>query len=116
LIEEKNKVGEPVHISATVTNTGKIKGEEVVQLYLTHENALVPTPIQSLKGFSRISVNPGESKDVNFTLPNEAFYRINENGQRVVEPGTYTISVGGGQPNVKLFTSNILTRKIELID
>ncbi|MCX6326530.1 MAG: fibronectin type III-like domain-contianing protein [Bacteroidia bacterium] len=61
-IPEKAVAGEPVKVKVTVTNSGKVSGEEVVQLYLTDEKASTPRPIRDLEGYSRISLKPGESK------------------------------------------------------
>lgn len=63
--------GEPVRISAEVTNTGKTAGEEVVQLYLHRRLASVQRPVRELKGFKRISLKPGEKRTVSFTLTND---------------------------------------------
>jgi beta-glucosidase len=101
--------GESLSVSVSVTNAGKLAGDEVVQLYLTREDEqdlrngvgdpLVP--IRELQGFRRISLNPGETENVEFTLSPKQFARVNENGRLVVEPGNILVSVGGGQPGVK---------------
>jgi len=114
-VENNKKAGETVKVSATVTNTGKLTGDEVVQLYLSTPEENYPTPIRSLKGFKRVHLNPGEKTIVEFSLPKEAFYVVDENFERVVLPGIYSVSVGGGQPDVKMTTSNILKGRIELL-
>lgn len=101
--------GETLTVSVSVTNTGKMAGDEVVQLYLTREDeqelrngAGDPlVPIRELQGFRRVSLNPGETKNVEFTLSPKQFARVNEQGRMVVEPGRVLVSVGGGQPGVK---------------
>ena len=91
-------VGQPVKISVKVTNTGQRAGEEVVQLYLTDEKASTPRPIRQLEGFERIMLRPGESKVVEFTLDPRQLSIINNKDQRVIEPGWFTVAVGGKQP------------------
>lgn len=93
--------GNKVTVKVTVTNTGKREGDEVVQLYLTDEKASTPRPIRQLEGFERISLKPGESKVVEFNLEPRQFSIINKKNKRVIEPGYFTISVGGKQPGFK---------------
>ncbi len=97
-IPEKAVAGEDIKVKVTVRNSGKVKGEEVVQLYLNDEKASTPRPIRQLEGFQRISLKPGESKEVEFILLPRQFSIINSKDKRVIEPGYFTISVGGKQP------------------
>jgi beta-glucosidase len=92
------KAGEGVKVSVDVRNAGDRAGDEVVQLYVTDAAASVPTPIRSLAGIKRIFLNPGEKKTVSFTLGAERMTVIDDNGNRVIEPGKFTVSVGGKQP------------------
>ena len=94
----KVAAGSEVTVSVTVRNTGVMTGDEVVQLYLTDEKASTPRPIRQLEGFKRVTLRPGESRRVEFTLKPEQFSMINSRDSRVIEPGWFTISVGGGQP------------------
>jgi beta-glucosidase len=89
---------QPVSVSVNVKNTGKIAGDEVVQLYVSALVASVPVPIRSLKGFKRIHLAPGESKTVQFELQPDSFSIIDENFVRVVKPGKFLITAGGHQP------------------
>ena len=82
-------------VTVAVTNTGKIKGDEVVQLYIRDEVSSITRPVKELKRFKRISIDPGETKTVEFTLGPEEFSFLNRDMQRVVEPGTFKIMVGG---------------------
>ncbi len=93
--------GEAVSISVKVTNTGYYAGDEVVQLYLTDEVGSTPRPIRQLEGFKRISLKAGESQEVYVSLDPEQFSMINTAGDRVIEPGWFTITVGGKQPGFK---------------
>ncbi len=101
VIPQNAVAGEKVRISVTVTNSGMVEGDEVVQLYLTDEKASTPRPIRQLEGFSRITLKPGESRIVDFTLEPRQFSIINNKDKRVIEPGYFTISVGGKQPGFK---------------
>jgi len=93
--------GESVKVKVTVTNTGNMEGDEVVQLYLTDEKASTPRPIVQLEGFNRIHLQPGETKTVEFELTPRQFSMIDEDEKRVIEPGDFTVYVGGGQPGAK---------------
>jgi beta-glucosidase len=110
--------GEKVKISVTVTNTGKTEGDEVVQLYITDEKASTPRPFRQLEGFSRINLKPGESRVVDFTLEPRQFSIINNKGKRVIEPGYFTIAVGGKQPGFKGYLdpqfTQVITGRIRL--
>jgi len=97
-VPEKVTAGSQLTVSVTVTNTGKVAGEEVVQLYLTDEKASTPRPVRHLEGFRRISLKPGESKVVEFPLEPRQLSLINNKENRVVEPGWFTVAVGGKQP------------------
>ncbi len=100
-IPASDVAGTDITVSATVTNSGKYEGDEVVQLYLTDEEASTPRPIRQLEGFQRITLKPGESKNVQFLISSRQFSIINNKDKRVIEPGYFTISVGGKQPGFK---------------
>ena len=73
-IPEEVVAGEKVTVKVNVTNTGKFTGDEVVELYLTDEKASTPRPVRQLEGFKRITLKPGESKEVEFTLNPVSFH------------------------------------------
>jgi len=82
-------------VSVDVTNTGKVRGDEVVQLYIRDEVSSVTRPVKELRGFQRIALSPGETKTVELSLgPGELSF-LNREMHRVVEPGTFAIMVGG---------------------
>jgi beta-glucosidase len=112
------KVGDPITVSVTVTNKGERDGEEVVQLYITDEKASSPRPIRQLEGFKRIALKKGESKKVEFTLEPRQLSMINDKDKQVIEPGYFTISVGGEQPGFtgtnKAETTETLTKRLKL--
>src|SRR6202022_717398 len=82
-------------VSVDVTNAGTVGGDEVAQLYIRQDVSSVTRPVKELRGFCRIALNPGETKTVEFALgPDELSY-LNRDMRRVVEPGTFTIMIGG---------------------
>ena len=98
---EKVKEGDAIEVKVSVKNTGDREGEEVVQLYITDEKASTPRPLRELRRFERINLEPGESRNVEFTLHPQDLSMIDINKERTVEPGWFTISVGGKQPGFK---------------
>jgi len=90
--------GDPLNASVTVTNTGKVGGDEVVQLYLKFPD--VPgAPIRALRGFDRVHLQPGESQKVHFELKDRDLSMVSEAGEPIIAEGKYSVSIGGGQPN-----------------
>ncbi len=88
--------GQHVIVEATVTNTGKAKGDEVAELYLVPPGS--NAPIRELRGFKRISLAPGASSTVHFSLDSRDLSTVQQDGTRSVIPGSYKIYVGGSQP------------------
>lgn len=86
-------------VTVDVTNIGDRDGDEVAELYLKDEKASTPRPIVQLEGFERIHLKKGETKTVRFEITPRQLSLINKKNQRVVEPGWFTISVGGKQPD-----------------
>jgi beta-glucosidase len=90
--------GDPVHASVTVTNSGTVAGDEVVELYLQFPN--VPgAPIRALRGFQRVHLEAGASQKVDFTLERRDLSMVTEDGDPIIAEGPYTITIGGGQPD-----------------
>ncbi len=87
--------GEPVQVSVEVTNSGNYDGKEVVQLYIHDDFASIARPVEELKGFELVSLKKGETKTVNFTLTDAEVGFYDNNGNYLVEPGTFKIKVGG---------------------
>ena len=92
--------GDPLNASVTVTNTGKVAGDEVVQLYLKFP-AAPGAPRRALRGFQRIHLQPGASQKVDFHLNSRDLSMVTDLGDIIVAQGEYTVSLGGGQPGTE---------------
>lgn len=107
--------GKNVPITVKVTNTGKVSGEEVVQLYVINQNTAIKAPLKTLKGFERISLKAGESKTITFTLSPEDLSYITAEGNYQQYNGKIKIAIGGNQPDEPNKTSgNLVTKIIEV--
>lgn len=89
--------GQPVAIESDVKNTGGVAGDEVVELYLTQPK-IFETPVRVLAGFKRIRLAPNESTHVRLVVDPRSLGQVDANGNRVIVPGEYTVSVGSTQP------------------
>ncbi|MBX2945071.1 MAG: glycoside hydrolase family 3 C-terminal domain-containing protein [Cyclobacteriaceae bacterium] len=92
------KKNQLVEVEVTVTNTGKVTGEEVVQLYLTHVDSKIPAPLFSLNGIKRVKLAPGTSERVKFTVTPQMYSVINDKGVSIIQPGKVRVSIGGSLP------------------
>lgn len=92
------KAGSPLTVVATVTNTGKVAGDEVAQLYLKFP-AVPGAPNIALRGFKRVHLEPGQSQKLRFILQRRDLSIVTEAGNTIVAAGKYTLSLGGGQPD-----------------
>jgi len=84
-----------VNVSVKITNNGNYRGDEVVQLYIRDEVSTVTRPVKELKGFRRITLDPGQTQTVEFSLGPESLSFLGPDMHLVVEPGTFKIMVGG---------------------
>lgn len=98
-----NKItrGEQLTVTVTVTNKGNRTGEEVVQLYIRDHTASIIRPVKELKGFEKITLNGGESKTIRFTLSDTALSFYNAEGKLVLEPGKFSVFVGGNSTDTQ---------------
>jgi beta-glucosidase len=97
--------GSPLHASVTVTNTGKLAGDEIVQLYLRFPD--VPgAPLRALRGFQRVHLDAGASQNVEFQLNPRDMSMVTDAGDIVIPQGKYIVSIGGGQPDTGAATVN----------
>ncbi|MGE8339530.1 MAG: glycoside hydrolase family 3 C-terminal domain-containing protein, partial [Flavobacterium sp.] len=111
----KIKKGQSATISVKVTNTGKMEGEEVAQLYLINQDTSIKSPLKSLKGFERFNLKPGQSTVINFNLSPEDLSYVTESGTLKSYEGKIRISVGGFQPDEKNQSkNNIITQTLEI--
>lgn len=118
LSRTKLKAGQALRVSVTIQNTGSRPGDEVVQLYLRDVETSLPAPIRSLRGFRRIQrLGPGRKKTVRFMVEPQHMALVNEDGRRVIEPGLFELSIGGGQPGTRGTEEgrNVLTTSFEVI-
>jgi beta-glucosidase len=98
----------PVAVQVNVANTGRVDGEEVVQLYVSGKAGSRQVPIRSLKGFQRVFLKAGETKTVKFMLTPEDLSVMDDSGAPVRFNGQVNISAGGGQPEL----NNIKSKKV----
>lgn len=100
-VSASHPVSDSLEVSVTVTNTGKVSGDEVLQLYVNHPDAPQPKPARALKGVKRVTLAPGESRTVTFTLSPRDMSLTREDGRSVCRPGKMEIYAGGHQPDGK---------------
>lgn len=107
--------GKPITLKVRVTNKSQRDGEEVVQLYVSHTGKTETAPLRALKGFQRIALKAGESRDLQFILSPEALSVVDKDGKPVQPTERIAISVGGGQPGISnKTTSNVLTKSVSI--
>jgi len=92
-----------VCITSSITNSGKVKGDEVVQLYIRYNDTSVTRPVKELKGFQRITLEPNEVEKVKFELKIADIGFYDRDMRFVVEPGLVNIMVGSSSQDIKLF-------------
>ena len=91
-----------VTCSFKVKNSGKVEGEEVVQLYIRDRFATLVRPVKELKDFAKISLKPGESKTITFTINSKKLSFYNEELKFVAEPGMFDIMIGASSEDIRL--------------
>ncbi|MCI0494080.1 glycoside hydrolase family 3 C-terminal domain-containing protein, partial [candidate division KSB1 bacterium] len=89
-------------ISFVVQNTGKLRGEEVVQLYLHDLHASVTRPVKELKGFKRIELEPGQKQKVQFDLAADLLAFYDQDMRLVIEPGEFEVMIGSSSEDIRL--------------
>jgi len=102
LDKSKIKSKESTNVEFTLTNTGTINGEEVVQLYIKELLSSIARPVLELKGFQRVALKAGETKKLAFKITPELLQMLNEKMQTVVEPGTFRIMIGSSSRDLWL--------------
>lgn len=96
---------ESVKVSFTLTNTGKVEGEEVAQLYIQDTFASVVRPVKELRDFAKVKLKPGESKEISFELSPEKLAFYQEEKGWITEPGEFKVMVGAASNDIKLKSS-----------
>jgi len=107
---EAVNAGDSTGFDVTVTNTGKVAGDEVAQLYLSFPNQ-PGAPLRALRAFQRVHLEPGASQQVHFDLKPRDLSMVSAEGEPVIVEGDYTVSVGGGQPGT---TAQVTTKKFHM--
>jgi beta-glucosidase len=97
LSTETLKAGDPLTVTADVTNSGSLAGDEVAELYLTPPHTAV-SPNLALAGFERVHLAPGETRHLTFTLTPRTLSEVDAQGNRTIAPGKYTLTLGETQP------------------
>src|SRR5208283_2701186 len=108
------RTGDSTTISIEVQNSGKLPGDEVVELYVKNLSAAVSVPKLSLQGFKRIPLDAGEKQTVEFILMPKQLAVINANAKREVDAGDFEIGVGGIQPGTKSSTTEVIVKKMKI--
>lgn len=118
LDKDKISAGESIECRATVKNIGNWASDEVVQLYIKDVEASVRVPRWQLRGIRKIYLEPGEEKEVSFTITPKDMSLINEEGKRMLEPGLFEVYVGGSQPDkrsIELTGTEVLKATFEVV-
>ncbi len=110
-----NLVADQHSVSFDVTNTGSRAGDAVPQLYIAPEQSSVPRPPKELKGFARVSLQPGETKSVNVLLNGRSFAYWG-GGAWKVEKGDYDVLVGSSSDQIELTGKITVARDYVIMD
>jgi beta-glucosidase len=105
-------MNEQLEASVTVTNTGQKFGEEVVQLYTRQMVGTTTRPVKELKGFQKVSLNPGDSKKISFTIGIDDLSYYNSEGVKIFEPGEFRLFVGTNSEELKERKFWVLEQKV----
>ncbi|MGE5497763.1 MAG: beta-glucosidase BglX [Syntrophothermus sp.] len=102
-LSSKNvKDGESVDITFTLTNSGKMAGEEIVQLYIRDRVAQPVRPVKELKDFAKVSLKPGESKEMHFKINKSKLQFYNDKLEVITQPGTFDVMIGASAADIRL--------------
>lgn len=93
---QRMKAGGEAVVRVTVTNTGAVTGDEVVQLYISDKVSSVTRPLRELRGFQKIRLEPGESREVAFLISDEHLAFTGLDGLPIIEPGVFEVIIGTG--------------------
>ena len=107
LSSESVAAGQGVTVRVPVTNSGDMAGDEVVQVYLRDVLSSVTRPVKELVGFQRVTLAPGETKNVDIVIEPRSFMLWNRDMERVIEPGEFTIMVGPNSEDLQSVTLTV---------
>ncbi len=102
LSSSKVNSDQTIHVSFTLTNTGKYAGEEVVQVYVRDQVASVVRPVKELKDFQKVRLAPGEYKTVHFSIDKQKLSFYNDKMNWTAEPGTFDLMIGSSSAEIRL--------------
>ncbi|WP_300600227.1 glycoside hydrolase family 3 C-terminal domain-containing protein [Niabella sp.] len=104
---DKRSIGaaDSVHVRFTIRNIGAVAGDEVPQLYIRDDEASLAQPVLALKGFQRVQLKPGETKELDFLITPELLQMLNQEMKWVVEPGSFSVMIGASSADIRLRTS-----------
>jgi beta-glucosidase len=108
ITKPKIKADEVTTVTVDITNTGKVRGDEIAQMYIRDEFSSVTRPIKELKDFARISLEAGQTKTVTFKITPQKLSFYNREMKRVVEPGSFQIMVGGNSVDLMKETLEVV--------
>jgi beta-glucosidase len=98
----KPKEGSNISVTLTVTNTGKTEGDDVPQLYIHDELSSVTTYVKKLRGFSRVTLNPGESRNITFQITPHDLGLYDREMKFTEEPGWFIAMIGSSSEDIQL--------------
>jgi beta-glucosidase len=104
-----------IRASVTITNSGRVQGTEVVQLYAADTATCITLPAQQLIGFARVDLEPGKSKTVNFAVPLSVLAYTGISGELVMEPGPIEVSAGSSSSDIRSTAMVNVTGKTQTI-
>ncbi|GGG40912.1 glucan 1,4-alpha-glucosidase [Dokdonia pacifica] len=104
-----------IALKVAVTNAGKVDGDEVVQVYITHINSTNDAPIRSLVGFKRIHLKANETKTVDFSITPKLYAQLDEAGNKIYLEGKMSISIGGRQPTADELNNSVATNLVSKV-
>ncbi|WP_035675416.1 glycoside hydrolase family 3 C-terminal domain-containing protein [Flavobacterium frigidarium] len=115
VLDKEQATNKEILLSIDVTNTGKVDGDEVTELYMKSAKEDFQNTIRTLVGFERTFLKAGETKTVHFKVQPKQLAQINADVKMEVNPGDYTFSVGGAQPNEeRIKTANVVVSTVAL--
>jgi beta-glucosidase len=105
LSNKKMKAGGKITVEVSIANTGKVDGEEIVQLYLRDLVSSVSRPVKELKDFKKIKLKAGEKRTIQFMIDKNKLSFYNQQLQWVSEPGTFDLMIGASSADIRLKTN-----------